>query len=133
MVSDEASPEASSETAAERVDGKTAAVRCARIMAEKKADNILVLEVKDLILITHYFVICSASNRRQVQSIADEMQAQMKTLGLRCMGQEGYRQAGWVLLDYQDLICHVFLDEMRQYYDLELHWGDAPRLDWETA
>ncbi len=99
-------------------------------MADKKAEDILVLEVVDLIMITHYFVICSASNRRQVQSIADELQMQMKQMSYRMSGQEGYRQGGWVLMDYQDIICHIFLDEMRQYYDLELHWGDAPRLDW---
>ncbi len=81
------------------VDSRTAAIRCARIMADKKAEDILVLEVVDLIMITHYFVICSASNRRQVQSIADELQMQMKQMSYRMSGQEGYRQGGWVLMD----------------------------------
>lgn len=104
------------------------ALACARAAAAKRGENILVLEVKDLILITHYFVISSGTNRRQVQAIADETTKRMKELGVRLTGREGYREATWVLLDYQDVIVHVFLKEMREYYDLELHWGDAPRV-----
>lgn len=115
--------------AIERAGSRTLAIDVARAMADKKAENVVVLEVARLIGITHYFVVGTARNRRQAQAISDEIEVRCRAQGLKPYGLEGYRQASWILLDYQDVIAHVFVKEMRDYYDLELHWGDAPRID----
>ncbi|MGQ0803656.1 MAG: ribosome silencing factor [Actinomycetota bacterium] len=100
----------------------------------KKADDILVLEVGDIISITDYFVIASASNPRLVRTIVDEVGRVMKEeASLSPRGTEGLDDASWVLLDYGDIVVHVFLDETRAYYDLDRLWADAPRVDWEQA
>lgn len=78
---------------------------------------------------TDYFVICSGSNPRQIQSIADEVQLRLKKIGQHALNVEGYRQAEWVLLDYVDFVVHVFSDKARRFYDLERLWKSAKRLE----
>lgn len=103
----------------------------AQAAAAKKGEDTVVLEVAEVLVITDVFVITSGTNRRQVLSIAEEVEAQVKARGgpgpLRT---EGLADAQWVLLDYGDFVVHVFLDEVRRYYDLERLWADAPRWDW---
>lgn len=82
---------------------------------------------------THYFVISSGFNKRQLQSIADEIEKQARALGIKQLGIEGYQDARWILMDYGDVIVHLFDRETRVFYDLELLWGDAPRLSWQTS
>lgn len=113
------------------LDERQVALLAARLAAGKRAENIVILEVENLIAITSYFVICSGVNRRQVRAIAEEISLVMKRRGLRQRGLEGHGEASWVLIDLGDVIVHVFLQEMREYYDLELHWGDAPRLPFD--
>lgn len=90
------------------------------------------LAVGDVLTIVEYFVITSAPNTRQVRTIAEEVEEQVKLAGgpgpLRV---EGLDDLTWVLLDYGDVVVHVFLDETRAYYDLERLWRDVPRVDWE--
>jgi ribosome-associated protein len=112
------------------LDSKEIAITCAKIADEKKALDIVILDVDKISSITDYFVICSAINDRQLHAIADEMDKQMKKISVMKYGMEGYREAKWVLIDYGDLIVHIFEKEMRNYYDLELLWGDAPRIEW---
>jgi ribosome-associated protein len=115
-------------------DAQARAVLAAGAASSKKADDILVLEVGDIISITDYFVIASASNPRLVRTIVDEVERVMKEeASLAPRGTEGLDDASWVLLDYGDIVVHVFLDETREYYDLDRLWADAPRVDWEQV
>jgi ribosome-associated protein len=115
------------------LDSKEIAITCAKIADEKKALDIVILDVDKISSITDYFVICSAINERQLHAIADEIDKQMKKISVNKFGMEGYREAKWVLIDYGDLIVHVFEKEIRNYYDLELLWGDAPKVTWQEA
>ncbi|HEX2193066.1 MAG TPA: ribosome silencing factor [Acidimicrobiales bacterium] len=103
----------------------------ARAADAKGGDDTVILEVGKVLAITDAFVITSGRNHRQVRTIAEEVEAQVKSGGgpspLRV---EGADQAEWVLLDYGDFVVHVFLDDVRSYYDLERLWSDAPRLGW---
>jgi ribosome-associated protein len=105
----------------------------AQAAADKKGTDIVVLDVGDIISITEVFVLVSATNVRQVRTIVDEIELTLKITddeGPRAV--EGMSDASWVLMDYGDIIVHVFLAETRSYYDLERLWADAPRLDWDT-
>jgi ribosome-associated protein len=75
-------------------------------------------------------VICTGINERQLHTIADEIEKELKKLSIKKYGIEGYREAKWILIDYGDVIVHLFDKEMRSYYDLELLWGDAPQVKW---
>jgi ribosome-associated protein len=93
-----------------------------------------VLDVGDIISITDFFVIASAGNTRQVRTIVDAVEEQLRErAGAKPRATEGREGASWVLLDYGDLVVHVFLDETREYYGLERLWADAPRVDWSSA
>lgn len=97
---------------------------------EKKAEEITVLELeKDSGAFTDYFVVCSGTNPRQIQAIADEVETRLeKDAGMRVTHIEGYKQAEWVLLDYVDFVVHVFSEKARRYYDLERLWKSAKRI-----
>jgi ribosome-associated protein len=96
---------------------------------DKKADRLSVLELeKNSGAFTDYFIICSATNPRQLQAISDEVGQRLAKLGLRPKSVEGYRQAEWVLLDYVDFVVHVFSEKARDFYDLERLWKSAKRL-----
>ncbi len=91
----------------------------------------MVLDVRDLITITDYFVIASGTSDRQVKTIADEVVKSLKEQGTRPVRREGEAAAGWILLDYVDFVVHVFSQEQRDYYRLDNLWTDAPVLDWD--
>jgi ribosome-associated protein len=96
---------------------------------DKKAEQIKILELeKGSGAFTDYFVVCSGTNPRQIQAIADAVEERLETLGLRPTHTEGYKQAEWVLLDYVDFVVHVFSEKARQYYDLERLWKSARHL-----
>jgi ribosome-associated protein len=98
----------------------------------KKGEDIVALDVGDILSITDAFVIASATNTRQVRTIVDEIEQAMKEHAATSpTSVEGLDDATWVLLDYGDMVVHVFLDETRAYYELERLWSDAPRIDWE--
>jgi ribosome-associated protein len=97
---------------------------------EKKAEELSILEMeKGSGAFTDYFVLCSGTNPRQVQAIADEVELRLKAAGLRPTHVEGYRQAEWVLVDYVDFVVHVFSEKARKFYDLERLWKTATRLE----
>jgi len=97
---------------------------------EKKAEDLTILELeKDSGAFTDYFVVCSGTNSRQVQAIADEVETRLERTGQRAAHIEGYRQAEWVLLDYVDFVVHVFSEKARRYYELERLWKSAKRLE----
>lgn len=97
---------------------------------EKKAEELTILEMeKGSGAFTDYFVLCSGTNPRQVQAIADEVELRLKAEGLRPAHVEGYKQADWVLVDYVDFVVHVFSEKARKFYDLERLWKTAKRLE----
>jgi ribosome-associated protein len=101
----------------------------ARAAADKKAFQIVGLEVGDLTSYTDSLLICSGASDRQVAAIAGEVQRQLKDAGRRPLHVEGESHADWILLDYGDFVVHVFTEERRTYYGLDKLWGDAPRLE----
>ncbi len=99
---------------------------------DKKAEEVAILELeKDSGAFTDYFVVCSGTNPRQIQAIADSVDERLEMLGLRPAHTEGYKQAEWVLLDYVDFVVHIFSENARRYYDLERLWKSARRLEPE--
>lgn len=113
---------------------RTLARVAARAAASKGAEDTAIVEVGAVLAICDAFVLTSGRNHRQVKTIAEEVEAQVKAAGgggpLRI---EGRAESEWILLDYGDFAVHVFLDEVRNYYQLERLWRDAPRLEWEDA
>jgi ribosome-associated protein len=97
---------------------------------DKQAQDVSVLELeKDSGAFTDYFVMCSGTNPRQIQTIADAVDERLEALGLRVTHSEGYKQAEWVLLDYVDFVVHIFSEKARHFYDLERLWKSAKRLE----
>ncbi|KUK83366.1 MAG: Ribosomal silencing factor RsfS [Pelotomaculum thermopropionicum] len=92
---------------------------------DKKAEDITVLDIREVSIIADYFVICSGRSKTQAQAIAENIQVKMEDAGWFALRREGFREGSWVLLDYGDLIVHVFQDAERQFYKLERLWGDA--------
>lgn len=93
--------------------------------SEKKASNIVILDLQGISMVADYFVICSANSITQVQAIADNMDEKLRELGINPLRREGYREARWVLLDFGSCIAHVFVEEDRRFYDLERLWSEA--------
>jgi ribosome-associated protein len=109
------------------------AIAAARAAADKQASDIVVLDVSKIIVITDHFVICTASTDRQIRSVIDAVEDQLRGLGVKPMRREGEAEAGWWLLDYIDVVVHVFGEEERAYYDLERLWSDAPAVRWQAS
>jgi ribosome-associated protein len=108
---------------------RTLAKRIADLMISKKAIDIVILDLKKLTSATDFFVICSADSDTQVKAIADSVQDGMETLGERVWHQEGYHALRWIVLDYVDVVVHVFHKEERSFYNLDRLWGDAKRTE----
>ena len=117
----------------ETPDPRAAALLAARACDEKQATDIKILDVSELIFITDYFVIASGQNDRQVHSICDEVEKSLNAAGLRTFRREGEREGRWVLLDFADVVVHVFAREERAYYELERLWKDAPEIAWSGS
>jgi ribosome-associated protein len=103
----------------------------ARAAASKQGEAIVVLDVRDLITITDYFVIVSGTSDRQLKTISDEVVRSLKEQGTRPVRHEGEPGAGWVLLDFVDFVVHVFSQDQRDFYRLDNLWADAPVVDWD--
>lgn len=99
-----------------------------RAASDKKALEMVVLDLREVANFTDYFLITSGNNVRQVQAIADEVVEQLKKQGTRAARIEGYQTAEWILVDYGDFVVHVFEDKARRFYDLERLWRDAVRV-----
>jgi ribosome-associated protein len=105
------------------------AIEAGRIADDKKAEDITILDLRNITTLTDFFVICSVTNNRQARAIAQEIEEKLAKLGLRLDHIEGYPDSNWILMDYTDLVIHIFTKEIREYYDLEHLWGDAPRVE----
>lgn len=99
---------------------------CVRAAEEKKAASIRVLDLRPVTTFADYFVLCNGTNKRQTQAIADEVARVMKLRGELPMSMEGYDNGEWILVDYGDIVVHVFTDTSRTYYDLDRLWREAP-------
>ena len=104
----------------------------ARAALAKKAGTLLVLDLQTLSTIADYFLICCGASTTQVETIAEGIEAALKGEGLHAFHREGLPESGWVLLDYGDVVMHIFLPETRDFYSLERLWGDAPELPIEA-
>ncbi len=109
---------------------KEKALLCAQAALDHKAIDLAILEVKKLSSFADYFVISSGSSDRQVQAIASHIEEKLGKQGLHPLGIEGKREGRWVLLDYGDVIIHIFYPPIREFYDLERLWSDAPKVEW---
>jgi ribosome-associated protein len=96
--------------------------------ADKLADNIIAYDVSEQLVITDAFLLCSASNDRQVRAVIDEIELRMNQAGARLVRREGERERRWILLDYLDIVVHVQHAEERTYYALERIWKDCPQI-----
>jgi len=110
-------------------DSKEKSLFCAKAALEKKAFSVTILELKKASSVTDYFLICSGRSDRQVQAIAESIEEKMGEKGVRPLGEEGMREGRWVLMDYDDVVIHIFYDQVRLHYDLEGLWIEAPRID----
>ncbi|RJL34522.1 ribosome silencing factor [Bailinhaonella thermotolerans] len=101
----------------------------AEAAADKLADDIIAYDVSDQLVITDAFVLCSASNDRQVRAIVDEIEDRLRDIGAKPVRREGEREGRWVLLDYVDIVVHVQHEEDRTFYALERLWKDCPGIE----
>jgi len=99
----------------------------------KKASGVRALDLRPVTTFADWFVLCSGANQRQIQAIADEVEKSLKAAGERPNSVEGYSNAEWVLMDYGDMVVHVFTESARAYYDLDRLWRDAPELALPAA
>jgi len=97
-------------------------------MQEKKAEDVAILDVRDLTSFTEYFVLCNGESEPQLRTISRNIEEKMKGIGLRPHHLEGKSENGWILMDYDDFVVHIFSPDKRAFYDLEGLWADAPRL-----
>jgi ribosome-associated protein len=111
-------------------ESRERAIAAARAAASKLAVDIVILDVRKLIVITDYFVIATGGTERQVRTIVEAVEKALRDAGERPVRREGGSEGRWVLLDYVDIVVHVFAQEERGYYDLERLWRDAPTLEW---
>jgi ribosome-associated protein len=114
-------------------DSKTKSLLCLKAALEKKALDPVLLELKGATSFTDYFLLCSGKSDRQVQAIAQGIEEALKKRGIRPLGQEGMIGGRWVLMDYEDVVVHIFLEPMRKFYDLEGLWIEAQRIDLQKG
>lgn len=103
----------------------------AKVAADNKGSDILVLDLREITPLFDYFVIATGTSRRQVHTITEEADAALRSVGDTRTGIEGYEASKWVVQDYGDVVVHVFDPDTRDYYRLEELWADAKRVDWE--
>ncbi len=108
-------------------------IACAEAAWDKKAENLVVLDLRGISDVTDYFVICHGTSDRQVMAIADGIEGHLrKSLNIRAKNVEGRPRGEWILMDYIDFVVHVFVGERREFYRLERLWDDAPRVELPT-
>jgi ribosome-associated protein len=105
---------------------------CWNAALKKKASEIVLLKIKGIVSYADYFLVCSGRSDRQVQAIAQSIESELKKRGHRALGIEGISQGRWVLMDYGDVIVHIFQESVRRFYDLEGLWIEAPRVHVEN-
>lgn len=107
------------------------AKQVAQLLDNKKGEDVRVLHIGTLTSIGDYFVVATGNSNTQVKAMADEVDEKLSSDGLEPRRIEGYNSASWILMDYNDVIVHIFLKETREFYALERLWGDAPEVEWD--
>lgn len=107
------------------MDSKLFAEKISYLVFNKKGYDVRILDLRKLATFADYFVICSADSDTQVKAIADEVDKNLRDEGIKCWHKEGYMALSWVLLDYVDVVVHIFKKESREFYNIEKLWGDA--------
>jgi ribosome-associated protein len=116
------------------IDSRELAIVAARAADDKQGSNILVLNVGDVLAITEMFVVVSASNSRQLRTIANEVTAKIREESDRpLLRSEGMAEQQWVLLDYGDVVVHIFSEDIREFYEIERLYQDVPVVDWQAT
>ncbi len=113
----------------EEKEGRELAAVCARVALDTKAEDVVVLDVRGLASFTDYFVIMSGRSTRHVQGLAEALESELSAKRVNSKHSEGLREGMWVLLDFGDVVVHIFYYENRGFYDLEGLWHDAPKVD----
>jgi len=114
-------------------DARAFAVCCARVMEENRCEQIVILDLRGISPVCDYFVIATGTSERQMRAVADHVRERGKEIGERPYRTSGYDEATWIVLDYVDVVVHVFNDHQRAYYDLDSLWGDSPHVPWEQS
>jgi ribosome-associated protein len=109
------------------------AIEAAGIAHDHNATNVVVLDLRGVSPVTEYFVICTGTSDRQMRTVADEIARHGARIGQRVWQIAGQRSAEWIVMDFVDVVVHIFDEVHRRYYDLELIWGEAPRVRWREA
>jgi len=104
---------------------------CARVAADNKARDVVVLDLRGITPLYDFFVLATGTSRRQIHTMTEEIDATMREQGDLRLSVEGYESSKWVVQDYGDVVVHLFTPETREYYSVEDLWADAPRIDWE--
>jgi ribosome-associated protein len=112
-------------------ESRKMAIVAAVAACDKKARDVIVLDMREVFILTDYFVICSGNTDRQVGSIQDAVEERLAAQKIKPARREGEHHKRWVLLDYLDVVVHIFRQEEREYYEIERLWKDAPLVDWE--
>ncbi len=107
------------------------AVASARIARDDNSEDIIILDLRGISPVTDYFVICTGTSGRQLQTVDDDIAKHGKQIGQKVWRVAGAQQAQWIAMDFVDVVVHLFDQEHREYYDLELIWGEAPRVKWQ--
>jgi len=115
-------------TAGKNDDSRQFAIEAAKLAVSRHCENTVVLDLKGISPATDYFLITTGTSSRQMRSVADEISGLARQANLSRFGRAGYEQGRWILLDFIDVVVHIFDAEYRDYYDLELLWGDAKKL-----
>ena len=110
------------------------ATTCADLASNKKAENIVVLDLRDISTFTDFFVICSGSSEPQLKAIANEIETRLREdHSVRPVAIDGFPASQWMVLDFLQVVVHIFHQDKRAFYSLEDLWGDAPRIQWQTT
>ena len=109
------------------------AIECARIGDDNKAKDITILDLRGITPIFDFFVLMTGSSRRQIHTLAEEIDDHMRSQGEKRLSIQGYQASRWIVQDYGDIVIHVFDSDSREYYALEELWADAPHIDWKRG
>src|SRR5438128_9130309 len=132
MPAPQSSPGVPGEVEKRAQAARSFAIEAARLAANTRASDVVVLDVSRLSPVTDFFVIATGTSARQMRTVCDEVAELGKPKNFKALSTSGYEGESWILVDFIDVVVHVFSDEARSYYDLAGLWGDAPRVEWNA-
>ena len=112
------------------IDSRGLAIKFAQLAQDRNMEDILILDLRDLSPVTDFFVIATGTSNRQICALADELKRLGKKINNKVWKTAGMNAGDWVVMDFFDVVVHLFNEDLRKHYDLELIWGEAPKVDW---